>query len=206
MPTPDVRLLAPDEPSPVYGQLARLHAQEISGGFLTSLGPGLLATLYRSIGGSPQAFIIAATEGSEVVGFICASTDTSKVYRHALARVWPRLLPALALRVFSWGTVRRCWETLRYPARAKTPDLPAAEILNFCVTRQRQRSGLGRMLFAAMEAEFRRRGVRKIRIVTGAAQLSAIRFYEKLGAEPAGSFEVHARVESRIFRHTIQDC
>lgn len=203
---PEIAVLAAAEPAEVFAELARLHTEEISDGFLTSLGTRFLRELYRAIGRSPHAFILSASSDGHVVGFLCGATDTRQVYRHVLTRAWPYLLPALVPRLFNWRTVQRCWETLRYPSRTPAPDLPSAEILNFCVTQRMHRTGIGRRLFAAMEAEFLRRGVRQIRIVTGAAQLSAIQFYEKLGAEPAGTIEVHARGESRLFRYSIQDC
>lgn len=202
----EIGLLGADAQPEAYLQLARLHAEEISEGFLTSLGTGMLVRLYRAIGRSPHAFIITAGNEGHIDGFLCASVDTRRVYRDVLVHGWARLLPVLACRLLTWRTVRRCLETLRYPSRVQAPDLPAAEILNFCVRHDLQRSGIGRRLFSAMEAEFIRRGIRQIRIVTGANQQSAIRFYEKLGAEPVGTIEVHARTESRLFRYSIRDC
>ncbi|WP_415908471.1 GNAT family N-acetyltransferase [Oleiharenicola sp. Vm1] len=199
-------LRAPARPRD-YRDLARLHAGEIREGFLTSLGLPVLEKLYRSIHRSPHAFILVAREGDTTVGFLCASTDTRKVYRRVIFTAWPHLLPALLRRLLSWSTVQRCWETLRYPNRTPpVPDLPGAEILNFCVTAERQGGGVGRALFAAMEQAYRERGVRRIRIVTGARQLSAIRFYEKIGARRVATIEVHATVESCLFVHAIRDC
>lgn len=201
---PDVRLLTLEDGTVAHIQLARLHAEEISGGFLTSLGIPLLTRLYAAISRSPSAFTLICTVDGTIGGFLCASTDTAKVYRQVLRRAWLHLFPALLRRIFSWNTVHRCWETLRYPSRSSHADLPKAEILNFCVSGHLQRSGIGRRLFAAMEDEFRRRGISQIRIVTGKGQESAIRFYEKLGAEAVGIIEVHAQVESRLFRYSIR--
>lgn len=201
----EIRLLGAAEPPGTYADLARLHAEEISGGFLTSLGQPLLGRLYRAIGRSPGAFILTASIEGRTVGFLCASVDTAKVYRHVLAREWPYLLPPLVRHLLSWRIFRRVWETVRYPSSSSGANLPSAEILNFCVTARLQRSGVGRRLFSAMSAEFARRGVRDVRIITGASQLSAIRFYEKLGAEAAGSIEVHAESESRAFRYSIRN-
>jgi ribosomal protein S18 acetylase RimI-like enzyme len=205
MPEPQIRLLRVSERRATFLEIARLHAEEISEGFLASLGTEWLARLYRAIGRCPDAFILVASANGEVLGFLCGSIDTRRVYRYVLLRGAPTLLPGLFRRLVSWGTVRRCWETLRYPSRTPILDLPSAEILNFCVTRRVQHSGIGRRLFAAMEGEFLDRGIRSIRIVTGARQLSAIRFYEGVGAEPAGTVEVHARVQSRLFRYSIRD-
>ncbi|MGD0993273.1 MAG: GNAT family N-acetyltransferase [Gemmatimonadales bacterium] len=205
MPAPEIRLLTRAEPHETFLEIGRLHAEEIKGGFLASLGIGWLARLYEAIGRSPHAFTLVATVDGSIIGFLCGSADTRRVYRHVLTRDAVALLPGLLGRLASWRTVKRCWETLRYPSRAPVLDLPSAEILNFCVAGRVQRLGVGRLLFRAMEAEFARRGVRSLRIVTGASQLSAIRFYESLGAEPAGNVEVHAQVQSRLFRYSIPD-
>jgi ribosomal protein S18 acetylase RimI-like enzyme len=203
---PDIRLLDPAEPPATWGALAKLHASEIQGGFLTSLGTPVLARLYRAISRSPHAFVFVAEDAGQTVGFLCASTDTKRVYRRVVLTVWPTLLPVLARKLVRWSTVRRCWETLRYPGETADPNLPGAEILNFCVDGARQGRGIGRALFAAMQREYWRRGIRRIRIVTGAGQQSAIRFYDKMGAQPAGRLEVHANIESRVYVFTIQDC
>lgn len=201
-----LQLPAPARPHD-YRDIARLHAEEIREGFLTSLGRPVLEKLYRAIHRSPHAFILVARENGVTVGFLCASLDTRQVYRRVMLTAWPHLLPALLRRVLSWDTVRRCWETVRYPNRPPpVADLPAAEILNFCVTSQRQSTGVGRALFAAMEQVYRTRGIARIRIVTGARQLAAIRFYERIGARCVAKIEVHAAVESRLFVHTIRDC
>ena len=201
--TPEIHLMGPHEPATVFVRLAQLHAEQITGGFLTSLGTPLLGRLYRAISQSPNAFILTASVGDRVVGFLCGSLNTRRVYRDVLAHSWIYLLPTIAARILSWRTLQRCWETLRYPTRRTATDLPQAEILNFCVAQDQQRHGVGRLLFAAMEKEFARRGVRDISIVTGATQLSAISFYEKIGASAAGTIEVHAHVESRLFRYAI---
>lgn len=206
MTSPEIAQVSSKDSPTVFAALAALHAEQISGGFLTSLGTPLLAQLYRAIASSPDAFIVVARIEGSIAGFLCASVDTRRVYRHVLRRAGLRLIPKLAGRLFQWRTVVRCWETLRYPSKSGPSDLPSAEILNFCVTQKVQRSGIGRKLFSAMEAEFARRGIGEIRIVTGATQHSAIEFYRKIGATPAGAIEVHAHSESKLFRYRIQHC
>lgn len=202
----EIRLLVPAESLATWDALAKLHASEIQGGFLTSLGMPVLVRLYRAISRSPHAFILVAENEGQITGFLCASTSTKRVYRQVLLTAWPMLLPVLARKLLRWSTLRRCWETLRYPGEASGPGLPGAEILNFCVDGSRQGRGIGRALFTAMQEEYRRRGISQIRIVTGAGQQSAIRFYDKMGARLAGRLEVHANVESRMYVFTIQDC
>ena len=201
---PEIRMIAKEAPPEVFADIARLHIEEITDGFLTSLGAPLLTRLYDAVNRSSAGFILAATVDGAIVGFLCASTDTARVYRQVLGRSWPRLLPVLLPKLVNLRTMRRVWETIRYPSRGPRAHLPSAEILNFCVSKRLHRGGVGRRLFSAMEAEFHRRGVGEIRIVTGATQLSAIRFYEKIGADLVGAIEVHGGQESRAFRYAIR--
>jgi len=203
--SPDIRLLGTGETPEVFRELAQLHSEEIEGGFLTSLGPRVLAKLYEGICSSPDAFILTASVDERIVGFLCASTNTGRVYKHVLRRHGVGLVLAAAPSLFSWRNITRSFETLRYPAKSVPAGLPGAEILNFCVTQRLHRAGIGRNLFVAMTTEFHRRGIPQIRIVTGATQYSAIQFYQKIGATPAGTIDVHSRTVSQLFRYSIPE-
>jgi ribosomal protein S18 acetylase RimI-like enzyme len=205
MPSPDIRLLGTDEAPDVFRELARLHSEEIDGGFLTSLGPRVLAILYEGIGSSPDAFIFTASVDGRIVGFLCGSTNTRRVYRHVLREQWLGLVRAAGPKLFNLRNLRLSLETLRYPSKRVPEGLPAAEILNFCVTHHLHRAGIGRNLFVAMTTEFRRRGIGQIRIVTGPTQGSAIQFYQKFGATRVGTIDVHSRTGSELFRYSIPE-
>lgn len=201
-PEVDCQLLTSDADPAVWRRVAKLHCQQITGGFLTSLGPQFVSRLYRSLVASPEVFLIAAQVDSEIVGFICGSVDTRRAYRDSLPRLcWS--LPIVLTKLASFASIKRVWETLRYPSRQTAVELPAAEILNFCVAGSCQGRGIGRRLFAELETEFRRRGVESIRIVTGGQQRQAQRFYAAVGASLAGTIEVHRGSPSLVYTHTI---
>lgn len=182
-----------------FQQMAHMHQQEIRDGFLTSLGERFLTRLYRSLAEEANVFTIAAVAGHQMIGFLCASESTSAVYRRILARHAWRLAPQLIHRIVSPTTMRRVAETVLYPSRTDRMKLPAPEILNFCVDSRYQRCGVGRRLFFALHDEFRQRGIPSIRIVTGAAQVSAQRFYESIGAQRVGDISVHRDVPSIVY-------
>src|SRR4029077_13667466 len=121
-----------------------------------------------------------------IIGFICGSLNTGKVYRDFLRRAGPRALLRLLPRLFSVRRFIRALETLLYPNQAATQQLPQSEVLNFCVSSSAQGGGVGRALFGALVTEFRCRDVAAIRIVTGGHQRSAQGFYEAAGARRAG--------------------
>ncbi len=58
--------------------IARLHAEYIKTGFLSSLGKDFLGLLYESVVSSNHAFCIVAKDGDKVIGFISGTTDIGK--------------------------------------------------------------------------------------------------------------------------------
>ena len=190
-------------PDNVFRQLARLHREEISGGFLSSLGEDFLTQLYKSLATNPDLHLIAARERGESLGFICGAVSTAGVYRQFFRKHAWRVAPSLFWRLLSWSTIRRVAETLRYPSATQDRGLPEPEILNFCVSSKQQRRGIGKRLFAELCEEFARRGIAEIRIVTGVSQHSAQRFYDALGAQRVEEIEVHKGARSLIYTYHL---
>ena len=198
--------LKPTSPQPWFEQIARIHQQEIVEGFLSKLGSSFLTNLYRHLSGSKSAFLYAAIRGNEVIGFICGSLNTSKVYKEfVLSPAGAIAAVRLAPKLVSLSRVKRVLETLLYPAKQDVIELPKAEILNFCVDSRVQRSGVGRELFIRLQEEFARQGVDRIKIVTGANQVSAQRFYERHQAKQVTATEIHAGTQSLIYEYEIKD-
>ncbi|MGO9339983.1 MAG: GNAT family N-acetyltransferase [Terracidiphilus sp.] len=195
----------PSLPASFWCEVAALHRREIHGGFISSLNPKFLQSIYKSIARSDNAFLLAAceTETERVHGFICGSTNTKSVLIQVLLRSGVGLIVSLLPNVFSLRTVRKLFETARYAGAGASEALPRAEILNFCVDRQVQRRGMGRLLFAALRAEFRQRGVQTIKIVTGESQIGAQRFYDAVNARRAGNLEIHDNSKSVVFLYDI---
>ncbi|MCE5310599.1 MAG: GNAT family N-acetyltransferase [Acidobacteriales bacterium] len=181
-------------------QIAGLHQREIREGFLSTLGRKFLALLYASIVASDQAFLLAGVgAGGEVVGFICVTVDTSSVLKRCIWQSWFRLTVALLPQLFSWRVLVKVFETLRYASDGGDIALPRAEILNFCVGDSQQGKGIGRCLFAAATSELKRRGVARIKIVTGESQTRAQKFYDSAHARRVGGVQVHKGVKSVVF-------
>lgn len=198
-----IREVASDDPAAVFAACAGLHAETITDGFLTSLGTGVLTEFYRSIAALPQSFLLVAERRGEVVGLIAGSIDTGRWTKAFLAkRAW-RLAPYAPRVVARKSFFRKVRETLSYSEKVSAPDLPNAEIMNFCIAPGHQGQGIGRALFDALNAAFADRDISSIRIVTGGAQRRAQAFYTACGAEPVGETEVHVGTQSLIFVHTI---
>lgn len=173
---------------------ARLHAGQISEGFLSSLGPGFLTRLYRRIVRWPRSFLLVAEEGGSVVGQAAATEDVGGLYREFLRHdaavagllAAPRLLAG-------WRSVL---ETLRYSS--SHDDLPAAELLAVAVASDCRGRGIGRALVTAANEELARRGVGNARVVVAAHNEPALALYRSSGFRPAASIRVHASTASEV--------
>ena len=58
---------------------ASLHARELPGEFLSSLGVRFLTVLYQGINAHPDGFVLVAERDGAVVGFVSGATDSAAV-------------------------------------------------------------------------------------------------------------------------------
>lgn len=195
----EVRRVVPADSTSVFNQLAEIHRKEIHEGFLSTLGDRFLVRLYTTLANANNSFVFASFEGDKMLGFIVGAMDTGAVYKEFARKAGLSSFVALLPKLFSLARIRRILETLLYPKKKQADDLPEPEILNFCVRSETQGQGVGGRLFEELCAEFSRRGVPRIRIVTGESQRSAQTFYERKGAHLAAETEVHKDTKSRIY-------
>ncbi len=175
-------------------QAALLHAEQISEGFLASLGPRFLGLLYRRVARWPRSFLLVAEEGGVVVGHAAATEDVGGLYRQFLLR------DGLVAAVVAAPELARRWrgalETLRYPSGHG--ELPPAELLSVAVDSRFRGRGIGRALVTEANAELVRRGVDDARVVVAATNLPALALYSSSGFRPAASTRVHAETRSEV--------
>ncbi|MGX6600619.1 GNAT family N-acetyltransferase [Micromonosporaceae bacterium Da 78-11] len=186
--------------------VARLHATEVSTGFLASLGEPVLRLLYGHLADSPRCalFVAEPPAGGEPLGYICGTGDTGALYREFLRRRWWVALRVLAPRLLSPTRIRRALETLRYPGAADV-TLPKAEIVNFVVVPACRGQGVAAALFDELMTWFRAHGETAVKVVTGEGQERAHGFYEKSGALLRGRTSIHRGDRSRVYIYPNRD-
>jgi GNAT superfamily N-acetyltransferase len=111
-----------------FWSIARLHRTGITTGFLSTLGDGFLATLYRGIAADRDSVVfVAVSEDGVPVGFCAGTLDTGKMYRRVLLRrgwvLGIKVLPSLLIP----SRVRRMVETVAYALRKKPQDTPVID-------------------------------------------------------------------------------
>jgi ribosomal protein S18 acetylase RimI-like enzyme len=182
--------------------VARLHADQISEGFLSFLGPRFLARLYRRIIRHPGSFLLVADLRGHVVGFIAGSTDVRGLYRRFVVRDGiPAAGSAAPRLIVGW---RQVVETLGHGtsdgASAGSSSGMGAELLSVAVAPDRQGQGLGRMLVASFLHELDGRSCPSGHVVVGTGNVGAIALYERCGFVIAERFELHAGTPSLLMR------
>jgi len=196
----------PSSPTPVehagdsdIPAAAALHAGQITGGFLASLGTPFLTRLYRRAARHDRSFVLVARDDAgEVGGFLVGTEDTGSLYRAFLCHdgigAAAGAAPRLALR---WRSVL---ETLRY-GRAATDETGTgakAELLAMAVRPDLRGRGTGRALVDAFFGELERRGVTEARVVVGEPHTAARRLYEAAGFRPVATITVHGDRASAV--------
>jgi ribosomal protein S18 acetylase RimI-like enzyme len=177
--------------------IARIHQQELSEGFLGTLGLPFLETFYQALMESPDGFCLAATENGRVIGFVTGVTDLNAFYRYFLRHYFFSSLRFLLPRFFNVSVIARVMEILRYPG--KQSNLPNAELVTIAVSGQFQGKGAGRELMVACVAEMKKRKVASFKLVVGESLKRAIVFYEKSGFNFIKLITVHGHAISRVY-------
>ena len=182
--------------------VARLHAECIREGFLSSLGPRFLSILYRSMVHSPDATLLVARGGGTPVGFVAGAAQPGLFYRRFLRRKVFRAGALVARRALRPRVTRRLVETARHVRRSD--GRPSAELLAIAVAPDARRHGAGGMLARALEEELRAAEVDSIEVVVASGNDVARAFYERLGYADPEPLEVHRGESSLRYRKPLK--
>jgi glycosyltransferase involved in cell wall biosynthesis/ribosomal protein S18 acetylase RimI-like enzyme len=207
------RLLAPGQPRSAdvvvvrpagpgdAAAMARLHTAGMPDAFLPTLGQRFLAQLYRALAADPEAVALVAEAPAGVVGFAAGVTSVRAFYRRFARSHWPAAVLAAAPRLARPSVLRRLLETARYPTAANQDDgrLPDAELLSIAVASEFRVGGTGRALADGVLAGLAERGADEVKVVVGAANGGANRFYAKVGFQHAGQLTVHEGTPSNVW-------
>jgi glycosyltransferase involved in cell wall biosynthesis/ribosomal protein S18 acetylase RimI-like enzyme len=177
--------------------IARLHRQAMPEAFLPTLGDRFLARLYRALGSDPRGVVLVAENGAGVIGFAAGTASVGDFYREFYRRHGFRAAIAAAPRLVRPSVLRRIRETSRYPDSVH--DLPDAELLAIAVADGHRDEGIGHRLADQLLEDLQARGAEGVRVVVGAANEGANRFYDRLGFRRAARIEVHRGTPSNVW-------
>jgi ribosomal protein S18 acetylase RimI-like enzyme len=178
--------------------VASLHAGQIAEGFLSFLGPGFLARLYRRIVRSAESFLLVAESEGRVVGFIAGTADVAGLYRTFLWRDGPGAALGVAGRLLrSW---RRVIETLRHGSGDGVGRGVGVELLAIAVDPGCQGRGVGGALVGAFLTRVQADRGGAAYVVVAADNAGAIALYRRAGFEAGDPFELHRGTASLLMQ------
>jgi ribosomal protein S18 acetylase RimI-like enzyme len=183
-------------------QIAELHIESISTGFISSLGIDFVACLYGAIARSKSSFGFVAEKDGKVLGFVAFTTNLNKLYKSVILKKGLLFTLLLAGRMVSFQRVKRVFETLFYPGRIKKMNLPAAELLSIAVARQERGKGLAGQLIKKGFQHCQKEGIDKVKVLIGAGNEPGNKLYLKFGFELVGQIVNHGVVSNIYFAQT----
>jgi ribosomal protein S18 acetylase RimI-like enzyme len=177
-------------------QIAELHIESISTGFISSLGIDFVTFLYQAIARSKSSFGFVAEKDGKVLGFVAFTTNLNKLYKSVILKKGLLFTLLLAGRMVSFERVKRAFETLFYPGRIKKMNLPAAELLSIAVTRQERGKGLASQLIKKGFQHCQKEGIDKVKVLIAADNKPGNKLYLKFGFELVGQIVNHGVVSN----------
>jgi len=178
--------------------VARLHIQGISTGFISSLGVGFVTALYEAIAEDENSFGFVAVEDDKVLGFVAFSTNLSKLYKYVALKKSFKFGFILARKMLSVQNIKKVWANLFYPKKMKQMNLPDAELLSIVVAPTGRGKGIAKQLTEAGFEECKKRGIDKVKVLVAADNEPANRLYQKSGFKLATQLQSHG-VMSNVY-------
>jgi ribosomal protein S18 acetylase RimI-like enzyme len=179
-------------------QVASLHIQGISIGFISSLGQEFVAAMYKAVAEDKNSFGFVAIENDKTVGFVAFSTNLSNLYKHVILKKALKFIFVLAKKMLSLQTVKKVWDNFLYPSKMKKMNLPDAELLSIVVIPECRGRRIAKQLVDAGLEECRKRKIDKVKVLVGTSNDAANKLYLKCGFESASQIDSHG-VKSNIY-------
>lgn len=191
MDTPTTRIKFDKFTASHVPQVAKLHLEGIKGGFITSLGINFITALYDAIAQSDSNFGLVAHEDSKILGFIIFSTNLKQLYKSIILKkgLWFVLL--LANRMCSFRQIKNIVETLRYPKRIRSLNIPSTGLMSIAVSYETRGKGLATMLIQKGFSECLKRDIDRVRVLVGTDNVPANALYRKCGFKKSYSIYNH---------------
>jgi glycosyltransferase involved in cell wall biosynthesis/ribosomal protein S18 acetylase RimI-like enzyme len=177
--------------------LARIHRRSLPGAFLSSLGERFLRRVYVALARDENAVVVVAEDGDGIAGFATGVPSVRRFYRRFYLRHGITAALAAAPHLLNRHMIHRLRETGRYPGVSR--DLPDSELLSIAVDARFRSRGVGKALAERILDGLSDRGATEIKVVVGAENEGANRFYAQIGFEHLANISVHDGTPSNVW-------
>jgi ribosomal protein S18 acetylase RimI-like enzyme len=182
---------------PEYAKdIADLHIEGLSTGFISSLGNEFVTALYEAISQDKSSFGFLAKQNDDILGFVAFTENLDKLYKSVVLKKGLRFAFLLAGKMFSAKRIKKVLENLLYPGRTKKKNLPNAELLSIVIAPKERGKGLAAVLIQSGFAECAQRGIKKVKVLVGADNEPANKLYLKCGFNLAEQINRHGIISN----------
>lgn len=177
-------------PKNIPRQVADVHMKTFTGFFLTFLGEGFLAHLYKGYCMHSQSGLLVAVEEDRVVGFLAYSKDLSEFYKYILRKsivpfAWYSFLAAFRKP----SSIIRIFRAFLKPSESKREE-KYIELASIGVLPEMKGHNIGSQLVNALKEQFDSEKFEYIKLETDAVNNKATNhFYVSNGFKLANSYE-----------------
>lgn len=163
-------------------QVVEIHLASFPGFFLSFLGSGFLALLYRGVLADVRGISLVACAENRVDGFVVGAVEQRGFYRNLIRKQWWKFgVAAIGAAVRQPMIIPRLLRALKQPESAGE-SCAAACLMSIAVHPRAEGQGLGRILIEAFSTEAKRRGVKTYCLTTDRDHNDRVnRFYQRLG-------------------------
>ena len=166
-------------------EVVELHMECFKDSFLTSLDRGVLTRMYENYVISELGRAYVYVENGKVIGFVAGAINPS-VYNNQMLRkrgfhvLWPLLKRAINEPKILVSMARRNFGGFFRPDKSEDAYRKAALDV-ICVQQKYRGKGIARQLARIFLDELRESGVSNVALGVSPENISARRFYEKIG-------------------------
>ena len=182
--------------------IATLHKQTISEGFLSKLGLGFLKSLYKFL--IKKEIVLVYQEEENVLGFVSCTLSSKNIMRRFLL-----YNPFIIIKIFlsiimNPALIKPLFETYRAPSlsdssKKNSIKLPDTELLSISVSPEAQKEGIGTKLLNALETELKNKGITQYKVIAGEKLMGANKFYRKNSFKLIKQVAIHGNDISNVY-------
>jgi ribosomal protein S18 acetylase RimI-like enzyme len=177
--------------------VAKLHKQNITDGFLSSLGDDILERIYASILDQKQNFGFIALEDDKPAGFILLTENCNILYDKFIQNNrWLGVI-IISRKIFSPLAIKKITDHLFYPK--KRNQLPEAELLSIAVDKKFRRRKIADKLAAKAIEGLKSRKIKTFITIVGGKLVASNGFMKAIGGQKFTEIEVHRGGRSNVY-------
>lgn len=158
-------------------QAAKLHYESLSyRSFITLFGQKFLELIYETLLQEQLVFFVLAVEQGNLLGFILACVDSSKLSQIMIKRFnlfFPIIMNVLIKKPY---LIKNIFETIFYSSKEEKGIKP--ELLIMAVDESYRSLGIGSKMIVTMEEEFLRLGYKKYKVTVHQGMARSNKFYQ----------------------------